>query len=351
MNRFETNLSSYTRRDFLKLSGAGLLSLCLLPARFNLKSFLSKNLKESEENSSLGRITAREIILYEEPTTNSRMLGVLKKDTLVNITKVVSGETEPAYNQIWYEINFDGFAHSGTIQPVQNNLNSPIQDIPSAGYLAEITVPFSDARWHPDNPYSIPYRLYHGCTFWVIKTSMAANGTYWYKIHDDEGYNYFVDATHLHILNSEELSTLSADVPAQQKKLEVHLADQVVIAYEEDQPVFMTRAATGAKFSTGNFATPKGNFFTNRKRPSRHMLDNMGSSYDLPGVPWVSYITEKGVAFHGTYWHNDFGSPRSHGCINLSNQAARWIYRWTTPKVPFEERYWAEMDGTSVEVI
>ena len=351
MSRFENPLSSYTRRDFLKLSGTGLLSLCLLPAQKRFRDFFAKGPSDSAENTSLGRVTAREIILYEAPTTQSRMLGVLKKDTVINITRVVSGESEPVYNQIWYEIDSEGFAHSGTIQPVQNILNTPVQDVLSSGSLAEVSVPFTDARWHPDNPYSVPYRLYHGCTFWVIKTSIASNGTYWYKIHDDEGYNYYADASHLRILSSEELSTLSPDTPAELKRLEVHLADQVVIAYEDDQAVFMTRAATGAKFSTGNFATPRGSFITNRKRPSRHMVDNLGSSYDLPGVPWVSYLTEKGVAFHGTFWHNDFGNPRSHGCINLSNQAARWIYRWTTPKVPFEQNYWAEMEGTSVEVL
>jgi len=42
------------------------------------------------------------------------------------------------------------------------------------------------------------------------------------------------------------------------------------------------------------------------------------NGYDLPGVPWNSYITEEGIAFHGTYWHNNFGKPRSHGCINLT---------------------------------
>jgi lipoprotein-anchoring transpeptidase ErfK/SrfK len=75
--------------------------------------------------------------------------------------------------------------------------------------------------------------------------------------------------------------------------------------------------------------------------PSKHMgdgnlTDNI-QAYELPGVPWVSFFHITGVALHGTYWHNDFGKPRSHGCINLSPQAARWIYRWTQPAVPPEE--------------
>jgi lipoprotein-anchoring transpeptidase ErfK/SrfK len=58
------------------------------------------------------------------------------------------------------------------------------------------------------------------------------------------------------------------------------------------------------------------------------------ASYDLPGVPWVSYLTDSGISFHGTYWHNDFGKPRSHGCINLPTPSARWVYLWTRPTYP-----------------
>jgi len=74
-------------------------------------------------------------------------------------------------------------------------------------------------------------------------------------------------------------------------------------------------------------------------------------TYDLPGVPWVTYLTKSGISFHGTYWHNDFGRPRSHGCINVTCDAARWIYRWTLPEVPLYKDYQAESFGTRVDVI
>jgi hypothetical protein len=48
--------------------------------------------------------------------------------------------------------------------------------------------------------------------------------------------------------------------------------------------------------------------------------------YDLPGVPWCSFFTGTGVAIHGTYWHNDYGRPRSHGCVNLPSMDAKFIY-------------------------
>jgi lipoprotein-anchoring transpeptidase ErfK/SrfK len=138
------------------------------------------------------------------------------------------------------------------------------------------------------------------------------------------------------------------------KRLEVRLAEQLVVAYEDNQPVFMARAATGAKFSNGDFRTPPGEYITNRKRPSRHMASGdraAANSYDLPGVPWVCYITESGIAFHGTYWHNDFGKPRSHGCINVSSDSARWIYRWTFPSVSLDKQTHNDETGTFVQVI
>ncbi len=73
--------------------------------------------------------------------------------------------------------------------------------------------------------------------------------------------------------------------------------------------------------------------------------------YSLPGVPWCSFFTSMGNAFHGTYWHNDYGRPRSHGCVNLPTLAAKWIYRWTQPVVPPEEDYLHQPGtGTNVHV-
>ncbi|MCK7483271.1 MAG: L,D-transpeptidase [Candidatus Moduliflexus flocculans] len=74
------------------------------------------------------------------------------------------------------------------------------------------------------------------------------------------------------------------------------------------------------------------------------------SGFDLPGVPWVIYIKENGIALHGTYWHNDYGRPRSHGCINLTPQAAKWLYRWTTPAVPLGKPLVYGYVGTRVDV-
>ena len=59
------------------------------------------------------------------------------------------------------------------------------------------------------------------------------------------------------------------------------------------------------------------------------------NGYDLPGVPWVSYFSGNGAAIHGTYWHNDYGTPKSSGCLNVRPEDAKWLFRWTLPQVPY----------------
>jgi lipoprotein-anchoring transpeptidase ErfK/SrfK len=63
----------------------------------------------------------------------------------------------------------------------------------------------------------------------------------------------------------------------------------------------------------------------------------------------VSFFTKDGIAFHGTYWHDNFGRMMSHGCVNLRNADALWIYRWTTPVIAPHQWYAREL-GTVVDI-
>jgi lipoprotein-anchoring transpeptidase ErfK/SrfK len=53
-----------------------------------------------------------------------------------------------------------------------------------------------------------------------------------------------------------------------------------------------------------------------------------GEYYNVPDVPNVMYFTNQGHALHGAYWHNNFGNPMSHGCVNLPLDVAAWMYDW-----------------------
>ncbi|MBU0513056.1 MAG: L,D-transpeptidase [Chloroflexi bacterium] len=336
--------NSISRRDFLKLSGVGLYGLFASP----LRGF--GNLLSNQQ----GRVIYKLITVYDRPSLSGEVVKQYWLDTVIAITEATIGDDEPAYNRVWYRLGSEGYAHSGGIQPVRTLINLPSSNIPQGGQLAEVTVPYTDACWEPDENQDVAYRFYYETTHWVIGLTHSPNGTPWYQVLDDKWeLVLFVLARHLRLIPPSELSTLSPDVPPEAKRVEVRTQEQVVIAYEWDRPVFMARTATGAEFSNGKFYTPLGRHKTFHKRPSRHMAaGNLAyNGFDLPGIPWVCYITESGIAFHGTYWHNDYGRPRSHGCINLTSQAAKWIYRWTLPAVPTNEQRAYDEFATRVDIV
>jgi hypothetical protein len=347
-------LDGVTRREFLKQAGRGLLSLFALPLLDpSARQQLSKGPQQSPDS---GRVLDNSVSVYNRPSTSSRLVTMYWRDLVLPINGVTIGDKQPAHNRVWYLVNNnEGYVHSGQVQPVSIRYNKPVTTIPEAGLLAEVTVPFTDALKDPNRPDWFAYRLYYSAVFWIKQVVTDKKGASWYQIPDDKlKFNYYVNAEHMRPVPADELSPIAPHIPIEEKRIEVRLSEQVLVAYQEEKPVFMTRVATGGHFLDGNYSTRVGTYMTNRKRPSRHMASEdlaAPSAYDLPGVPWVCYLTKSGVSFHGTYWHNDFGKPRSHGCINLSPQAAHWVYRWSMPAVPLNEATWVEDEGTRVDVI
>jgi len=354
-----------SRRNFLKMLSAGLLGSFLLPSwggdLQELGRLLSAPHGELAARSAgdlpsqqQGRVAYENIKVYARPSTKSREVGNHWRDTMLSIQAYVLGDAEPIHNRVWYQLDKNAYAHSGGIQPVETRPNQPLNYIPPQGRLAEVSVPFADAYWGPGATFPHAYRFYYATTHWVSGIEQAESGEYWYRLVNDKWeFTYFAPARHLRLVSTAELAPISAGLPLEAKRIEVNRKRQVVIAYEWDRPVFIARAATGAKFSNGDFSTPSGYHITSAKRPSRHMASgNLAyNGYDLPGVPWVTYFVQNGIYFHGTYWHNNFGAPRSHGCVNLSPEAAKWIYRWTQPYAPPEAQEVIETYGTAVEVI
>ena len=113
-----------------------------------------------------------------------------------------------------------------------------------------------------------------------------------------------------------------------EKWIDVDLSEQRVVAYEGGQAV---RAFI---VSTGLPATPtvQGQFRIRMKVRSQTMAGGSAQYgyYNLPNVEWVQYFYAD-YAFHGTYWHNNFGQPMSHGCVNMTNDDARWLFEWAGP--------------------
>jgi len=115
-------------------------------------------------------------------------------------------------------------------------------------------------------------------------------------------------------------------LPLEEKWIEVSLHDQMLRAYEGTEVVFVTNMSSGKRYTP----TVKGRFRITRKLESQLMT---GPGYYLPGVPYVMYFYA-GYALHGAYWHDKWGTPTSHGCVNLRREDAKWLYEWTGPVVP-----------------
>lgn len=339
------NSNKISRRDFLKLSGVGLAGLFAPPLNFHLDDpFIGQQ----------GRVTTRMVWMYDQPSSEATRMKICHRDMLLDITNTAISDDVTSHNRVWYEVSNQGFLYSGNIQPVRTILNKPQMNIPKEGLLAEVSVPYTDAHGKPDKTSDVVYRMYYETTHWVKSVITAEDGQVWYQVRDDKWDKlYYARAEHIRMMTAEELSPISPDVPGRDKKIEVRLEEQIVIAYENNQAVFVTPVSTGGVLRVGTYTTPKGSFVTFYKRPSRHMAagDITASGFDLPGVPWVQYITESGISFHGTYWHNDFGRPRSHGCINLSMQSAKWLYRWTSPQVPLNKEFSYGGVGTNAEIV
>jgi hypothetical protein len=296
-----------------------------------------------------GRATYSGVPVYDVPAFKAKKLTLLGKDQVVDILTQIIGDGD--YNRIWY--HFDkGYTYSGWLQPVQTNLQKPLTKLPRARVIGEVTVPFAETRFTPDPDAARGYRAYYGTTHWV--TGVYANkqdGSRWYQVYDSHlQMIFYVAAEQLRIVPDGELTLLSPDVPNALKSIHVDLRTQYVTAFEGEKLILRARCSSGA-----GPKTPLGDFQTYHKGPSVHMTnegDDTAHIYDLPGVPWVSFFTPNGDAFHGTYWHNDFGKKRSHGCVNLTNSAAKFIYRWTSPTVPPETEYLHKpKTGTVVHII
>jgi lipoprotein-anchoring transpeptidase ErfK/SrfK len=337
-----------SRRDFLKLTGVGLLS-ALFPGL--TKTSAASGLLPDQK----GRVAAEHLQVYAAPSFDAEVVDEHWQDILLPITGLEISDDVEAYNRVWYKIGEEGYAYSGSIQPVLTRLNKPIYEHGKTGSLAEVSVPYTDARREPDDDAELAYRLYYETTHWIVETVVnEETNKVWYLLRDDKWNDekYYVLASHLRPIPDAELTPISPDVPNYLKRIDVRLNEQLVIAYENNRPVYAARVSTGTRFVDGKFYTPDGSFITYYKRPSRHMASNnlASNGYDLPGVPWVLYITKGGISFHGTYWHNDFGAPRSHGCINMTAQSAKWLYRWANPIVPPEKEFVYGYTGTPVEI-
>jgi lipoprotein-anchoring transpeptidase ErfK/SrfK len=119
--------------------------------------------------------------------------------------------------------------------------------------------------------------------------------------------------------------------PDGERRVLISLSQQYLWAYQGDAVLWEGYISTG----TEKFATPPGSFQVLSKLESQTMEGVLGGEYyNVPDVPDVMYFTDRGHAIHGAYWHNNFGTPMSHGCINLPMDVSKQLYDWAPPGTP-----------------
>lgn len=120
-----------------------------------------------------------------------------------------------------------------------------------------------------------------------------------------------------------------ADIDAGARWVHVDVSRQLLTAYEGDRLVFATLVSTGREHPT-----PTGRFRVWYKAVHATMHGQPPDEpYFVDAVPYAMFI-QRGVALHGTFWHDGFGRPMSHGCVNLSLADAAWLFAWSPPAVP-----------------
>jgi hypothetical protein len=336
-------LNQMNRREFLKLGGATLAGLAL-PGTQSLQAASARQAPARP----LGRIIIWRQPIRAEPAPGAEWITWKYRDEVIPLYEEVTGEAPWPTNPVWYRTE-GGFIHSGYVQPVENALQSEVMtEVPESGFWAEVSVPFAEARWRPNSPY-VARKLYYQTVYRVVNAVQDEAGEWWYQLK--EGITYvpgpYVPTKSVRRIPAGALAPIS--VGREDKWMQIKIGDQTLTCFEGDNAVFSTRAATGL----WRTATPHGEFRVLYKRHTRRMIGgDEGDRYDLPGVPFPVYFTWNGVAIHGTYWHNDYGRRHSHGCVNLSSDAARWVFRWVDPVTTYDtytEK--AEGNGTRVVVV
>ncbi len=330
-------MKTISRRDFLKIGGLALGSLAFTSFLPGITEF---------EDIEMVRVANLTESVYLEPSAKSQIVATWHRDDLVHVYAQVQTQTpHTSYvNPSWYRV-WGGYMNQARLQKVKVTYNSPLQSIPDTKLIGEVTVPFAQAytydKW---NGWKTTYRLYFGTVHWLKGVEAGPDGQPWYQIIDEADSSiYYVPAVQVRPIPPEELTPISPDVPFEKKNIKVDLKTQTLTCTENGQVVLQTPVSTGwAGLSIDEpTTTPTGTYNIQDKMPSKHMGNaNLAAGVDdyvLPGVPWVGFFTTQGHAFHGTYWHDNFGVPMSHGCVNMRTEDAKWLFRWTRPSASFDQ--------------
>ena len=155
-----------------------------------------------------------------------------------------------------------------------------------------------------------------------VQKEAMVNGIIWYEI----ALGQWIHSDYVRDLIP---GTRPEGVAAGEKWIEVNLSSQTIYAHQGDKPLYATLISSGRP----GFETPEGLFRPWAKMSRLPMSgDRFDLVYKLADVPWVTFF-ERDYALHGTYWHDELGTVRSAGCVNLSPFDSLWFSRWSDPEL------------------
>lgn len=334
-----------SRRDFLKFGGMAAGSMLLKPWKRMPLAVIQDFPEAPHLVRAVGDSNVRAL-----PDINSAIVGTITEDDVLPMLREVVGEFPQAAIRRWVETPV-GWVWSPNMQPVKNEPNQVAELFSTPigqGMWVRVTVPWVEVELEGGSPISpwLQYRMFteykpvylvYDQMFWVDQTRTDSDGQVYYRLSElygSYGDVFWGPAEAFRRIEPEEVTPISPEV--EDKVITINLRRQTVQAFEEGREVFFARCSTG--LDGEETETPVGMYHRIwRKMMSTHMAGDTAQGYDTPGIGYTTLFVGEGVAFHATFWHNAYGSKRSHGCVNLGIEDAKWIWRWTTPHVsPYE---------------
>ena len=339
-------MQKISRRDFLKTSASALGAI-------TFAGNLSRLAEDFPQSDKLGRIAAGMVDIKLKPDYEAPNIGSYYEDAVVPWLREAIGPWPFRNNQRWVETD-QGYIWGPNVQPVMNLLNQSIEGIPDGmtGIWVEVTVPWVNvildnppARsswWNLQTIKELPPRFYYSQIFWVDQIKTGSDGNIWYRINErygNPGDLFWAPAEAFRPISNNELTPINPEIEDKQIIIDVTDSHQSLSCFEEGREVYYCRVSSGKVPNTTPLSDygSKG-FHIWRKLYAIQMAGGSNQAgWMIPGIGWTSFFLGSGVAIHSTFWHNNFGEPSSHGCVNVAPEDAKWIFRWASPVTPYEE--------------
>ena len=218
-----------SRRSFLKLSGLSLGALAMAP-------FIGPVL--DMDGGEVIRMATHSISVYSQPDDKSTILYQRHRDDLVNVYDEIVSTKGPGYNPIWFKV-WRGYIHSARVQKVTNRLNPVASEHSRArpagrGDRTVHPVPALYAQQETLGTGLPPLSRNQRSGWWPSMKVRTAQP--WYRVHDELlEFTYNVPAAHLRLVQPEEFAPISPEIDAWKKHIEVSIARQELVAYENDK--------------------------------------------------------------------------------------------------------------------